>query len=81
MNYVLAFFLPPLALVLTERIGHAILNLIICIIAILLAILSLGNGIPVTVFLLSVAVLHAWFVIHGARSDRRTDEKLAKLWK
>ena len=65
MIYLLAFFLPPIALFVYGKIFQAIINLVIWIVGFIF--LLLGGWI-----LWGIAVAHAIFVIHGARADART---------
>ncbi|MFC7049718.1 YqaE/Pmp3 family membrane protein [Emcibacter nanhaiensis] len=65
MIYLLAFFLPPVALFVYGKIFQAIINLVIWIVG--FVFLLLGGWI-----LWGIAVGHAIFVIHSAKADART---------
>ena len=73
MIYVLAFFLPPLALLLEGRIFHAILNAVFWVIFLVLTIVSLG--ILIELFLICSA--HAIIVIAQGRRQREHRELVA----
>ncbi|WP_417317331.1 YqaE/Pmp3 family membrane protein [Emcibacter sp.] len=67
MIYLLAFFLPPVALLFYGKIFQAIFNAVIWIVGFIF--LLLGGWV-----LWAIAVGHAIFVIHGARADARTQK-------
>lgn len=67
MIYVLAILLPPLALLFQGKIFQAIFNAIFWIVGIVFVII--GGWI-----LWGLTVLHAIIVVHGARSDARTQQ-------
>jgi len=67
MMYILAVLLPPLALLLTGKIFQAIFNAALFIVG--LVFLILGGWL-----LWLLCVLHAVFVVHGDRADRRTQK-------
>lgn len=61
MRYLLAIFLPPVAILTTGRIFHAIFSVILCALVIVLTIVSfLGLA-----WLWLVCIMHAAFVIDG----------------
>jgi hypothetical protein len=67
MLYVIAIFLPPLALLLAGKLGHALLSLLLVCISIPLMFVGIG-------FLIHLApVIHAFVVIGGRNADKRTD--------
>ena len=68
MIYILAFFLPPLALLLEGRIGALIVNLILLVIFLVLGLLTF------TFVLWLVPSLHAIIVIYQARKRREHRE-------
>ena len=68
MIYILAFFLPPLALLLEGRIGALIVNLILLVIFLVLGLLTF------TFVLWLVPSLHAIIVISQARKRREHRE-------
>ncbi|WP_321393234.1 hypothetical protein [Emcibacter sp.] len=67
MIYLLAFFLPPLALIFYGKIFQAIFNAVLWVVGIFFVLL--GGWI-----LWAIAVGHAIFVIHGSRADARTQK-------
>jgi len=67
MLYVIAIIFPPLALLMANRLGHAILNFVMVCVSIPLMIIGVG-------FLIHVLpVVHACVVIGGKNADKRTD--------
>ena len=70
MIYLLAFFLPPLALVLAGAPFAALLNLVVWVAAWLGLVFLIVPG----VILWVIAVVHAIVVINNKRADRRTRE-------
>lgn len=66
MIYVLAFFLPPLALLLEGRIFHAIVNAALWLVFVVVTIVSLG----VLAELLLICSAHAIIVIAQGRRRR-----------
>lgn len=68
MIYVVAILIPPLALLIEGKIFQAIINAVFWI---LLMILTIGSGFIIISLL---AVIHAVVVVHGARSDARTQK-------
>jgi hypothetical protein len=71
MIYLLAIFLPPLALLLYGRIFQALFNLVICIVALVTGFiwLFLAGGPGLVIW--SIAVIHAVLVINSVKQDRR----------
>ncbi|WP_138379590.1 YqaE/Pmp3 family membrane protein [Luteithermobacter gelatinilyticus] len=67
MIYVLAFLIPPLALLFQGKIFQAIFNALIWGVGLFFVLL--GGWI-----LWAIAVGHAIFVVHGARADARTQK-------
>lgn len=61
MRYLLAIFLPPLAILTTGRIMHAIASAIFCALVIILSIISIGG----LFWLWLLCIMHAAFVIDG----------------
>jgi uncharacterized membrane protein len=71
MIYLVAILLPPLALLLYGKIFQAIINFVICVLAIVLgAIFLLLPGAPFVV-LWGIAVLHAVLAVNSAKQDAR----------
>ncbi|MGX1305974.1 putative membrane protein YqiK [Amorphus suaedae] len=70
MIYVLAFFLPPLALLLEGKVFSALFNLILIVLVIVLSLLTLFTF----AFLLLIPSLHAIIVIAQARRKREHEE-------
>ena len=74
MIYLVAIILPPLALLIYGKIFQAILNFLICVLAIVLgAIFLLLPGAPFVV-LWAIAVLHAVLAVNSAKQDARARE-------
>ena len=75
MIYLIAIFLPPLALLLYGKIFQAIFNFIICVLAIVLGIILwlLLLGAPFWV-MWGIAVLHAVLAVNSAKQDARARE-------
>ena len=74
MIYLVAIFLPPLALLIYGKIFQAILNLLICLLAIVLGLIFiLLPGAPF-VILWGIAVLHAVLAVNSAKQDARARE-------
>ena len=75
MIYLIAIFLPPLALLLYGKIFQAIFNFIICVLAIVLGIIFwlLLLGAPFWV-IWGIAVLHAVLAVNSAKQDARARE-------
>ena len=73
MIYLVAIFLPPLAL-LNGKIFQAIFNLLICVFAFVLGILFIV--LPGGPFLMiwGIAVLHAVLAVNSAKQDARARE-------
>ncbi|TXH34973.1 MAG: hypothetical protein E6Q98_16845 [Rhodospirillaceae bacterium] len=71
MIYLLAIFLPPLALLLYGRVFQALFNLLICIAALVTGFiwLFLAGGPGLVIW--SIAVIHAVLVINSVKQDRR----------
>jgi len=65
--YLVAILIPPLALLIEGKIFQAIFNAIFWILGIIFVIL--GGFI-----LWGITILHAIIVVHGARSDARTQK-------
>ncbi|MEX1221737.1 MAG: YqaE/Pmp3 family membrane protein [Idiomarina sp.] len=68
MRYLLAIFLPPLAILTTGKIFQAILNFILCIAVILLSVFSLGG----LFWLWLVCIMHAAFAIDSYNRGKKT---------
>jgi hypothetical protein len=74
MIYLLAIFLPPLALLLYGKIFQAIFNFIICVLAIVLGILFIVLPGAPFVILWGIAVVHAVLAVNSAKQDARARE-------
>ena len=71
MIYLVAIVLPPLALLIYGKIFQAILNFLICVLAIVLGIIFiLLPGAPF-VILWGIAVVHAVLAVNSAKQDAR----------
>lgn len=66
MRYLLAIFLPPLAILTTGRIFHFILSIILCTTVIVLSVVSLLT----LAWLWLICIMHAAFVIDGYRKSQ-----------
>jgi len=76
MIYLVAIFLPPLALLIYGKIFQAILNVVICLFAFISFIFAILPFITLGLFLViwGIAVLHAVLVINAAKQDARARE-------
>jgi hypothetical protein len=71
MIYLVAIFLPPLALLIYGKIFQAIFNLILCILAVVLGIVFIVlPGGPFLV-LWGIAAVHAILAVNAAKQDER----------
>ena len=71
MIYLVAILMPPLALLIYGKIFQAILNFLICVLAIVLGIIFiLLPGAPF-VILWGIAVVHAVLAVNSAKQDAR----------
>ena len=77
MLYLVSFFISPLGLLLAGKPFQAILNAIIYVLAIILVV-TVFFGL-VGVGLWAIGVAHAVFVIHGKRTDQRTERMIAAM--
>lgn len=75
MLYLLAIFLPPIAIFLCGKPFQAIFNFIMCALFIVISILSLGLVTPTWL----IPVIHAWIVIRGHSHDKRTNKIIEAL--
>ncbi len=73
MIYLLAFFVPPLALLLIGRWFQAIFNLVLYVVAILLS-LTIVFWAPAGLIVWGICVLHAVLAINADKADRRNRE-------
>jgi hypothetical protein len=71
MIYLVAIFLPPLALLLYGKIFQAIFNFIICVLAIVLGLIFIVLPGAPFVILWGIAVLHAVLAVNSAKQDAR----------
>lgn len=67
MRYLLAIFLPPVAILTTGRIFHVILSIIMCTVVIALSVVSLLS----LAWLWLICIMHAAFVIDGYHKRKR----------
>ena len=74
MIYLVAIFLPPLALLIYGKIFQAIFNFIICVLAIVLGIIFIVLPGAPFVILWGIAVLHAILAVNSAKQDARARE-------
>jgi hypothetical protein len=74
MIYLVAIFLPPLALLIYGKIFQAIFNFIICVLAIVLGILFIVLPGAPFVILWGIAVVHAVLAVNSAKQDARARE-------
>ncbi|MGD9925752.1 MAG: hypothetical protein AB7V13_30510 [Pseudorhodoplanes sp.] len=68
MIYVLAFFLPPLALLLNGQVLAAVFNALLCVVFLVIGVLTL------TPFFWLLAPAHAMIAIYMRREDRKHRE-------
>lgn len=71
MIYLVAIFLPPLALLLYGKIFQAIFNFLLCVLAIVLGIIFIVLPGAPFVILWGIAVLHAVLAVNSAKQDAR----------
>jgi uncharacterized membrane protein len=74
MIYLVAIFLPPLALLIYGKIFQAIFNFIICVLAIVLGIIFIVLPGAPFVLLWGIAVVHAVLAVNSAKQDARARE-------
>jgi uncharacterized membrane protein YqaE (UPF0057 family) len=74
MIYLVAIFLPPLALLVYGKIFQAIFNFILCVLAIVLGIVFIVLPGAPFVILWGIAVLHAVLAVNSAKQDARARE-------
>ena len=74
MIYLVAIFLPPLALLIYGKIFQAIFNFIICVLAIVLGLIFIVLPGAPFVILWGIAVLHAVLAVNSAKQDARARE-------
>ena len=71
MIYLVAIFLPPLALLLYGKIFQAIFNFLICVLAIVLGLIFIVLPGAPFVILWGIAVGHAVLAVNSAKQDAR----------
>ncbi len=71
MIYLVAIFLPPLALLLYGKIFQAIFNFLICVLAIVLGLIFIVLPGAPFVILWGIAVVHAILAVNSAKQDAR----------
>ena len=74
MIYLVAIFLPPLALLSYGKIFQAIFNFLICVLAIVLGLIFIVLPGAPFVILWGIAVLHAVLAVNSAKQDARARE-------
>jgi hypothetical protein len=74
MMYLVAIVIPPLALVLTGRIFHAVISAVLWGLSILIFVFSLGFGGFISGPLWIIAVIHAVYLVHKSRTETRMRE-------
>jgi hypothetical protein len=74
MIYLVAIFLPPLALLIYGKIFQAIFNFILCVLAIVLGLLFIVLPGAPFVILWGIAVVHAVLAVNSAKQDARARE-------
>ena len=74
MIYLVAIFLPPLALLLYGKIFQAIFNFLICVLAIVLGLIFIVLPGAPFVILWGIAVVHAILAVNSAKQDARARE-------
>lgn len=76
MIYLVAIFLPPLALLIYGKIFQAIFNALICLFAFVSFVFAILPFITLTLFLViwGIAVLHAVLAVNAAKQDARARE-------
>ena len=76
--YILAILLPPIALLLSGKIFQAIINLILIFLSIVIFVVTLSFGSFISFPLYIISIIHAVFVVHGARIDRKIDDAVSR---
>jgi uncharacterized membrane protein YqaE (UPF0057 family) len=74
MIYLVAIFLPPLALLLYGKIFQAIFNFLLCVLAIVLGLIFIVLPGAPFVILWGIAVVHAVLAVNSAKQDARARE-------
>lgn len=74
MIYLVAIFLPPLALLIYGKIFQAIFNFLICVLAIVLGLIFIVLPGAPFVILWGIAVVHAVLAVNSAKQDARARE-------
>ena len=67
MHYFLALILPPVAILMAGKIFQAVFNAVLFVVGLFFFIL--GGG-----FLCLLCIIHAFFVVHGHKQDKRQKE-------
>jgi hypothetical protein len=73
MLYLVALFIPPLAIILTGKIFQSIFNGILWLVAIAVTIFTLGIASGFGFGLHILCLIHAFFAINSHNQDKRTD--------
>ena len=71
MIYLVAIFLPPLALLIYGKIFQAIFNFLLCVLAIVLGLIFIVLPGAPFVILWGIAVVHAILAVNSAKQDAR----------
>jgi mannitol-specific phosphotransferase system IIBC component len=74
MMYLVAIIVPPLALLLSGRLFHAIFNAIPWGLSIVIFVFSFGLGSFISSPLWIIAVVHAIYLVHKERAEDRMRE-------
>ena len=74
MIYLVAIFLPPLALLIYGKIFQAIFDFILCVLAIVLGLIFIVLPGAPFVILWGIAVVHAVLAVNSAKQDARARE-------
>lgn len=73
MRYLLAIFVPPLAVILCGKLGQAVFNGILWIIALVTLLVGVGFGFWV------VCSIHAILVVNNYLADKRNDKVIEAI--
>jgi uncharacterized membrane protein YqaE (UPF0057 family) len=74
MIYLVAIFLPPLALLIYGKIFQATFNFLLCVLAIVLGLIFIVLPGAPFVALWGIAVVHAVLAVNSAKQDARARE-------
>ena len=71
MTYVIALIIPPLGPLLHGRVFHALFNMVLFLLSILIFVGTLTFGSPVSFPLWLIAIIHALFIVHDSKTRSR----------